>query len=484
MVAIRRRDSARDARGRTAGDPRRGHERQRRGIKQARANLAHAMASQNTSKLDALVRLARTSPKLAISHQELDADPWALNVDNGTLDLRAGRLRPHRREDLITKLAPVAFDLGAACPTWNGFLDRAMGGDAELVDFLQRMSGYALTGDVGEHVLAFCFGGGANGKSTFLSTIHAMLGDYASPAPRGLLFRSRGERHPTELASLHGRRFVTCSEIEDGQAFDEALVKDLTGGDAIECRRMREDFWAFQPTHKLFIAGNHKPTVRGDDEGIWRRMRLVPWVVTIPEAERDTLLPQKLRAELPGILAWAVRGCLAWQAKGLGAPASVRAATDAYRQESDALGEYLRLTVVFEAGATIARKELRESYEAFCHECGAEPFGAKRFAARLRERSVSDATVRRGARVLDGWKGVRLATEDERARRVVGACSDDYPYARTRETLIAEIRNSTPTRPNIPTDDVPAAGSVSNGKPNEDEPTFADWVDSIRWVTQ
>jgi putative DNA primase/helicase len=270
---------------------------------------------------------------------------------------------------------------------------------------------------VREHVLAFLYGLGANGKSTALSTLHAMLGDYATPAPRGLLFRARGERHPTELATLHGRRFVTCSEIEDGQAFDEALVKDLTGGDPIECRRMREDFWTFTPTHKLFMAGNHKPTVRGDDEGIWRRMRLVPWTVTIPEAERDTMLSEKLRAELPGILAWAVRGCISWQAKGLETPRAVRDATSDYRSESDLVGQFFAEHVVFERDANMARKVLRETYETWCKENGADALGAKRFAGRLRERGVVDGKVRQGAQVLDGWRGVRLATDSERSRK-------------------------------------------------------------------
>jgi len=235
-----------------------------------------------------------------------------------------------------------------------------------MVEYLQRLAGYALTGDIREHVLAFFFGKGANGKSTFLRTLLTILGDYASPAPRGLLFRSRGERHPTELASLFGRRFVTCSEIEDGQAFDEALTKDLTGGDPIECRRMREDFWSFEPTHKLFVAGNHKPSVRGDDEGIWRRMRLVPWLVTFAANEQDKRLVEKLLTESPGIVAWCVRGCLDWQSNGLAEPATVRKATDEYREESDALGEFFRLHAVFDAAARVARKDLREAYAGYC----------------------------------------------------------------------------------------------------------------------
>lgn len=387
-------------------------------IKRAKADLAWAVKSQGTSRITAMIALARSKSAVAVRHQELDADPMLLNVANGTVDLRTGHLRAHRREDLITKLAPVAYDPKATCPTWDTFLDRAMGGSAELIAYLQRIVGYALTGEVREHVLGFFFGGGANGKSTFLGTIHAMLGDYAAPAPRGLLFRSRGERHPTELASLHGRRFVTCSEIEDGLAFDESLTKDLTGGDPISCRRMNEDFWSFQPTHKLFLAGNHKPTVRGDDEGIWRRMRLVPWLVTIPEAERDPLLPAKLRAELTGILRWAVEGCMAWQAKGLGAPAAVLEATAAYREENDGLGEFFRLHLVFEREASISRKQLRGAYVTFCDESGAEPFGAKRFAARLAERGITKTSVRTPEGPRDGWRGVRLATDVERVAAV------------------------------------------------------------------
>jgi putative DNA primase/helicase len=428
-------------------------------MKRAKADLAKAIATQASNRLAAMVAVARSHRSIIIRHDQLDADPWLLNVKNGTLDLRTGKLRPHAREDLITKLAPVAYDPKATAPTWDAFLGRAMGGSQDLVDFLARIVGYALTGDVREHVLAFFFGGGANGKSTFLSTMHAMLGDYASPAPRGLLFRARGERHPTELATLHGRRFVTCSEIEEGLSFDEALVKDLTGGDPISCRRMGEDFWSYAPTHKLFLAGNHKPAVRGDDEGIWRRMRLVPWVVTIPETERDRALPEKLRAELPGILAWAVRGCLAWQAKGLDAPEAVHAATRAYREENDGIGEFFRLHVVFDPAATIARRTLREAYENFCEENGAQALGAKRFAGRLREHGVTETKVRTPS-PRDGWRGVRLATDTELltatawgARSEVVTRSDQFPVTRDARAHKDSDRNSGTTTHYATTDD-------------------------------
>ncbi len=388
--------------------------------KDAERVLAWCIGSQNERRLAAMITLARSTSSIAVHHNALDADPQVLNVQNGTLDLVTGELRPHRRADLLTKIAPVTFDVAATCDVWEAFLTRAMGGDDELVRYLQRMLGYSLTGLTREHALGFFFGGGANGKSTCLSTIHAMLGDYAAPAPRGLLFRAKGERHPTELASLFGRRFVTCAEIESGQAFDEAFVKDLTGGDVLTARRMREDFWSFVPTHKLFIAGNHKPMVRGDDEGIWRRMRLVPWTVTIPPEERDKTLGERLRAELPGILAWCVRGCVAWQKQGLGEPPAVLRATAEYRQESDVLGEFFALRLTFKAGGRIARKTLRTTYEEWCKESGYEPMGARRLAARLREHGVQPGNVREGMNTLDGWRGVELSTAEERAARVWG----------------------------------------------------------------
>lgn len=425
--------------------------------KDAKRYYKWAVESQSAKRINSMRMLAQKAETLAISHEKLDADPWLLNVQNGTIDLRTGDLREHRREDLITKIAPVDYDPDAACPSWEAFLERVMGGNADLIDYLQRMIGYALTGSVQEHVLGFFFGGGANGKSTFLGTVHAMLGDYASPAPRGLLFRSRGDRHPTELASLHGRRFVTCSEIEDGQSFDEALTKDLTGGDPIECRRMREDFWTFQPTHKLFLAGNHKPTVRGDDEGIWRRMRLVPWTVTIPHEERDPLLPQRLRGELPGILRWAVEGCLAWQKRGLSEPKAVRDATASYRQENDVLGEFFRLQVTFDAAAKTARKDLREAYEIFCKESGMEPFGAKRFAARLREKGVKETTVRQGTRVVNGWSGVRMATDGERE------AASRWDVSATDVGSSSKQTSDTPSPVDADGEDMPASAYEDDG---------------------
>jgi P4 family phage/plasmid primase-like protien len=406
----------------TAGGEDAGIVQAKKAYSKAAAGVFHAIASQSAVRIEAMLALARSAPSVRLHPTALDTDPMTLNVTNGTIELSTGKVREHRREDLITKIAPVAFDQNATSPIWDAFLCRAMNNDSESIDFLQRLTGYGLTGDVREHVLAFFYGGGANGKSTFVGTIVDLLGDYATPAARKLLFRSKNDRHSTELATLHGRRFVTCSEIEDGLAIDEALLKDLTGGDRINARRMREDEWSFKPTHKLFLSGNHKPSVRGDDEGIWRRIRLVPWVVTIPESERDKGLPAKLRGEQSGILAWALRGCLEWHRRGLDPPSRVRDATADYRAESDLIGQFFEPHLAFVSDATVARSTLRERYELFCRENGCEPLGAKRFAARLRAKGVTETSVRVAgcglsmSRVVDGWRGVTLKSDDERER--------------------------------------------------------------------
>ena len=370
--------------------------------------------SQNASKLAAAVSILET--RLQVTLTQLDSDPWLLNVANGTIDLRTAELRAHDPLDLITQIADVTWSDDATCPTWDTFVHGAMGEQLDLVLYLQRWVGYAITGVTTEHALAFFHGGGSNGKSTFINTIRTMMGEYACAAPRDLLFEKRSDGHPTDLARLYGKRLAICAEIGEHTILDEAKVKDLTGGDAVSVRRMREDFWDLIPTHKLAIAGNHKPTVRGDDHGIWRRIRLVPWLVQVDGARVDKHLPEKLRAELSGILRWAVNGALEWQRLGLAEPDAVRQATKDYREENDALGEFFRIHVVFGAGERCARAELREKYEAWCEETGQAICGAKKIAQRLREHAVDGAMVRVGDRVKNGWKGCRLRTNYEMQR--------------------------------------------------------------------
>jgi P4 family phage/plasmid primase-like protien len=276
-----------------------------------RRNIAqHAMRSESHLRIEAMMALARSMPGIPVAPDDLDNDTWLLNAQNGAVSLKSAELRPHRREDLITKLAPVEYNGAADAPTWKAALERWLPFEA-LRRFVQRLFGYALTGDVSEQVLPFLHGPGANGKTTMTNTALEMMGDYGQQAAPDLLLAKRGS-HPTELADLFGARLVASVEVEDGRRLAESLVKQLTGGDRIKARRMREDFWEFAPTHKVFLAANHKPVVRGTDHAIWRRIKLVPFDVVIPKGEQDSRLPKKLRAELPGILAWAVHGCLEW----------------------------------------------------------------------------------------------------------------------------------------------------------------------------
>lgn len=373
-------------------------------------DFAWAAKSQDRRRIEAMLAVAASFPSFALDPADLDADPWLLNVANGTIDLRTSRRRPHLRTDLITKLAPVDYDPEATCPTWTAFLDRCMAGDASMLAYLQRLVGYSLTGVINEHVLAFHFGSGANGKTTFLSTLQRMLGDYAVPAHPRLIFRSQsgGDRHLTERATLYRRRLVTCSEVSEAVAFDEPTIKDLTGGDLICARRMREDEWAFAPTHKLHVCGNEKPVVRATDDGFWRRLHLVPWTVTIPTSERDHTLPDRLVGELPGILAWAVRGCAEWQRVGLAPPPQVLAASAEYRATSDALGQFLAARCTLEPEARCSRRALRSAYEEWCHDEGHEPIGARRLGAGLRRHNVESTTVRDASGHVDGWRGIAL----------------------------------------------------------------------------
>jgi putative DNA primase/helicase len=349
--------------------------------------LKHAVKWEDAHRIANCVEMVKSEPGVPALPADLDRDPFAFNVSNGTLDLRTGRLRPHRREDLITKLAPVAFDPDAACPLWQKFLNRIMDGNADLITYLRRVVGYGLTGDVSEQVLWFFHGAGANGKSTFLLTVLALLGDYAMQAVAELLMAKVSESHPTERADLFGRRFVATIETEEGKRLAEALMKQLTGGDRIRARRMRKDFFEFSPTHKIVLAANHKPVIRGTDRGVWRRIKLVPFTVTIPDAEKDKDLPEKLKAELPGILAWAVRGCLDWQKFGLGEPEEVRAATDAYRAEQDTIAAFIGECLFVHPSAKAKAAALFDEYVKWSGDrlMTQTEFG-KRFSARGFER--------------------------------------------------------------------------------------------------
>jgi putative DNA primase/helicase len=356
-------------------------------IEQLKKDLAKAHAvqtwclkSEAAPRIAAMVELARSEFGIPIQPEQLDKDPMLLNVLNGTIDLRTGELRPHKRENYLTKLCPVEYHADSPCPLWQQFLteifpvpgaSKGNSGNADLINYVHRLMGYWLTGDTSEQAFDIFHGGGSNGKSTLLNTALAMMGqDYAIQAAEDLLI-IKGTTHPTERADLFGKRLVASIEIDDGKRLAESLVKQLTGQDKIRARRMREDHWEFAPTHKLVLVVNHKPKIRGTDHAMWRRVRVVPFTATFTDDRKDKKLPDKLKAEQAGILAWCVRGCLAWQRDGLMVPDIVRTTTARYRAEQDLVEAFIQ-----ERCDTDRLEDIKAGKDRCHHRCRANAFYA------------------------------------------------------------------------------------------------------------
>lgn len=323
-----------------------------------------ARASNSAKGVDALITLARS--QVPVNVRQLDANDWLLNVANGTIDLRTGELHPHRQEDYITKLCPIAYDPKAKCPRWKEFLSEIFDKDQAVVSFTQRFLGYCLTGDVSEQILPIFWGPGGNGKSLLIEVpAETVLGeDYAGVAPREIFVLSKpGSRHPTEIMTLQGKRFMRSGELDVGTRLSEGLIKHLTGGDAITGRGLYENFTSFSPTHKLVLTTNNKPEVRGREHAIWRRLRIVPFTATFEGDDRDTSLKEKLKAEAQGILAWMVRGCLFWQKNGLREPKAVLLATNEYRKEQDCVGRFVNEHCQQDADMAVPAEELYEAFK-------------------------------------------------------------------------------------------------------------------------
>lgn len=354
-----------------------------------------AKGCERNARLNAIVELARTQPGVPVTTDKLDADPWLFNCFNGTINLQTGEFCEHRREDFITKLAPVTFDPKAECRLWRKCLDDIFAGDAAMIRFVQRALGHALTGVVREDVLHVLYGTGANGKTTLIEAILGLMGDYAMPAAPGLLLARRNDQHPTERADLWGKRFVASVEVGEGRSFNEELVKQLTGRDSIKGRFMHKDFFTFPPTHKLFLAANHKPEIRGTDYAIWRRIKLWPFNVTFHDPSegvapvKDVALPERLIAERPGILRWCVEGCLAWNRESLVAPEAVSIATQGYRDESDRIGEFLESRCRTSEGSVVGATELYLAYKIWAEANGESVLNQKRFGGSMVDRGFS-----------------------------------------------------------------------------------------------
>jgi len=362
-----------------------------------------AARAQAEPRIRAMLTLAETEPAIATSVAELDGDPLLLDCQNGTLDLRTGELRDHNPADLITRGTDVPYDAAATAPRWERFLAEVFDADADLIGFFQRLVGYTLTGETREHVLVVLHGSGDNGKSTAVEVVKELLGDLAVTAAFDTFARAHGDRGPrNDLARLHGARLVTASESGEGRRLDEATVKEVTGGDTIAARFLYGEHFEFRPAFKLLLVTNHRPRVDGDDDAIWRRLRLIPFDRSF-EGHEDRHLAATLRTELPGILAWAVEGCLAWQRDGLGTASAVTAATRSYRAAEDHLGAFLadRCHCV----GAVAATDLRAAYEDYCGETGERPLAGHALGARLAKRGIQ---AKRGSKGVRTYVGLSL----------------------------------------------------------------------------
>lgn len=368
--------------------------------------ISHAIKYESASRIDAVLRLARNIPQVSVPHDVFDASPMLLNVANGTLDLSTGKLRPHDEQDLLTKMVPVIWDPASLCPTWEKFLIEIFAGRLELIDYIQRAVGYSLSGDTSEQCLQLGYGHGSNGKSTFLEVLQSLFGDYGAQADFATFLEAKTDGPRNDVARLAGARMVRSSEVGEGKRFNESLIKALTGSETIAARFLYSEAFEFQPTFKLWFAANHKPVIRGTDHAIWRRVRLIPFTVQFSDEQKDRGLKAKLLAELPGILAWAVAGCILWQQRGLGAPADVVQATDEYRKDSDVMGSFLDDSCDVGGGLEVRASDLYQAFKRWAKDNGEFELSQTAFGRRLDERGF---TVRKSG--VKYRQGLRLLSE-------------------------------------------------------------------------
>ncbi|MEU0692351.1 DNA primase family protein, partial [Streptomyces uncialis] len=362
-----------------------------RGVHAASALQKHRRRALSTSGMNAMLSQARSAPGMVLSAALLDADAYALCTPSGVIDLRSGVLRVSDPLRDFHSRSTAVGPRRMATPRWRAFLTDTFGGDeqgAEMIGFLQLLLGYSVTGDVGAQVMPFLFGSGKNGKSVLLDVLMKLLGDYADAAPPGFLMARSFEGHPTDLAELHGRRVIVCSEVRHGDRFDEGRFKLLTGGDRIKARRMRQDFFSFAPTHKLWLLGNHRPEVSTGGFAFWRRMRLIPFERVVPDDRKiDNLADLLVTEEGPGILAWLIEGARRYLAgdKDLTGPERVRVATTAYADTEDHTGRFFDERCTLAAGLRTEQTGLYAAYRTWCRTEGAPPVTSRQFATRTRE---------------------------------------------------------------------------------------------------
>src|SRR5215211_2918306 len=370
-----------------------------------------ALASQNESRINAM--LSQAKPYLAVGMEELDRDPWLINCQNGTLDLRTGRVKDHDPADRITKIVPVDYDPDASAPRFKQFLKEALV-DAAFIEFLKRYSGYTLTGVTRERLLAILYGFGKNGKTTLTELLHEVLGDYARNTDVETLLIKKYQGVGNDVAALKGARFVSAAEVEKGRRLAESKVKQLTGRDTVTARFLFGENFDFKPEFKLWLSTNNKPVIQGTDDAIWDRIRLIPLTQRFDGNKADPKLPDKLRHEIAGVFAWMVEGCLEWQEHGLQEPKTVTDATKQYREEMDTLASFLDEVCVMGSHYRVLAERLYQRYAMWCDNSGERKDPKKAFVARLEERGFErrreTAGVNKGRYI---WLGIGFRSDDE-----------------------------------------------------------------------
>jgi putative DNA primase/helicase len=416
-----------------------------------------ALKSESVYGINSALKLATSETPISDSGEGWDCDPWLLGMANGIVDLQTGKLRPATPKDRISKFSPVRFDAAAKCLRFQQFISEVFGSDGDLVRYLQKAVGYSFTGSVQEQCFFACYGEGSNGKTTLLEVLAYVAGDYGASVPFHALEVKHSGGVPNESLLLLGKRFVKSSETREGRRLDEGRVKAWTGGDSMMARPLYREYFTFSPTHKLWLAFNHKPVIADDSPAMWRRVHMIPFEHKFEGAQVDALLGNKLRAEAPGILNWAIEGCIAWQREGLQRPTAVQQATREYEQESDALGPFLEDHCIvdldnLDSSNCVPASHLWDAYLDWAKVNGESPMARNTWADRLKRRGFRSMEAGHEKRRV--WRGLTLRPKDEvaDARRRAGADSQD---SSNRLSIEKGSLNGHPQAP------APASGSVA-----------------------
>lgn len=417
-------------------------------VAEAQRRLSHALKSQAEPRLRAMVSLAESEPEVLAHVGDFDQPPMLVNTPGGVYHLLENRLREHRREDLMTRITAASPDRDHLAPRWRSFLKEILV-DEDRIAHLQRALGYSITGLMREQKIFLLLGEGNNGKSTLAQTIVKVLGDYAAEVNfETFLLRDNRSGTRGDLIRLRGKRFGMASEMNPGERLDTRRLKEWTGGEDVVARELYKNEISFKPVAKLWFLANHAPIVQDSSLGIWRRLVRIPFEIVIPAGRVDLELESKLLAEAPGIMWWLIEGCQAYLRDGLGEDPVAKAATAAWRADSDHIGRWMQNACILEPDAKCARRVLRANYTGWCEAEDERPVGPKPFAEELHRRGIVDGgTVRLNGRPVDAWRGIRIRDGLDVGRKDVGTVGGQIPKVSHEGTILELYPERPSTRP-------------------------------------